>query len=334
MDYQPSSRGLETNQLTEFESEQDLPPRTLLSTDPQAVHNIALFSLKSKSWLRFVPDDQPVTHLLLEQSVVLRDDEEGKEQKLLDELRAKKAVEAEANEDVVENNMGRSQFAFADRAAQTFKCTKTHRGIATEPPETREYCAEVTQWDIYDTYMNDIQAGKEKTLEEVETKANPLYSERMRYVVKVMERVVNQNAEVDVYNDFKYWEDEADAFRESLGTLLPLWRLNDKSIKKTVTSIKWNKRFPEFLAVGFGSYDFNNQGHGGVHCWSLQNTNHPEYCIQTDSGVCCLDWHPTNCALLAVGLYDGTVAVYDIRSRQKRPTTQSSVKTVYINIYL
>jgi len=41
----------------------------------------------------------------------------------------------------------------------------------------------------------------------------------------------------------------------------------------------------------------------------------------------CLDFHPKSPALLAVGLYDGTVLVYDIRNKHKRPIYQSTVRT-------
>lgn len=32
-----------------------------------------------------------------------------------------------------------------------------------------------------------------------------------------------------------------------------------------------------------------------------------------------LDFHPSEPSLLAVGLYDGTVLVYDIRNKHKKP---------------
>ena len=35
-----------------------------------------------------------------------------------------------------------------------------------------------------------------------------------------------------------------------------------------------------------------------------------------EAGVMCLDFHPESTALLAVGLYDGTVLVYDIRNNK------------------
>ena len=41
----------------------------------------------------------------------------------------------------------------------------------------------------------------------------------------------------------------------------------------------------------------------------------------------CLDFHPNNPALLAVGCYDGTVMVFDIRSKSNKSIYSSSVRT-------
>jgi dynein intermediate chain 1, axonemal len=57
----------------------------------------------------------------------------------------------------------------------------------------------------------------------------------------------------------------------------------------------------------------------GLIClYSLKNTLHPDYSYSTESGVMSLDFHPESAALLAVGLYDGTVLVYDIRNKHKK----------------
>jgi len=41
-----------------------------------------------------------------------------------------------------------------------------------------------------------------------------------------------------------------------------------------------------------------------------------------------IDFHPTSAGLLAVGLYDGTVLVYDIRNKHKKPIYHSTVRTM------
>jgi len=65
----------------------------------------------------------------------------------------------------------------------------------------------------------------------------------------------------------------------------------------------------------YGSFDFMKQSSGLICCYSLKNPSHPEYTFTTESGVMALDFHPQHSSLLAVGLYDGTVMVFDIRNK-------------------
>ena len=51
------------------------------------------------------------------------------------------------------------------------------------------------------------------------------------------------------------------------------------------------------------------------------------YSFSLTSGVMCLDIHPEHPFLVAVGLYDGKVAVYDFRQGQDNPIFESSAKT-------
>lgn len=79
--------------------------------------------------------------------------------------------------------------------------------------------------------------------------------------------------------------------------------------------------------MGYGSFDFMKQSSGLICCYSLKNPSHPEYTFTTESGVMALDFHPQHSSLLAVGLYDGTVLVFDVRNKVNRPIFSSSVKT-------
>jgi len=79
--------------------------------------------------------------------------------------------------------------------------------------------------------------------------------------------------------------------------------------------------------VGYGSYDFMKQGTGMLCLFSLKNPSWPEFSCTTPTGVMCLDWHPQHSSVLCVGLYDGTVCVYDVRSKSMAPIYQSTVKT-------
>merc|ERR1719199_1264129 len=200
----------------------------------------------------------------------------------------------EDSAEMPEKNPLRNQFNFSERAAQTKNPVYRERAWATEPPATTGFSATVTQWDIYDQYLRDIEAQKnqekedkskqkqsyEEVTEKKKSDSDPLYSESMKLSIKIMERMVNQNAENEVYHDFKYWEDRSDEFRDGDGTLLPLWRFSsEKAKRKQVTSIKWNPLYNDLCAVGFGSYDFNRQGTGVICCYSLKNAL-PRVCFQ------------------------------------------------------
>lgn len=159
---------------------------------------------------------------------------------------------------------------------------------------------------------------------------DPLYSTSMKRALKIMERMIVQNADEEKFEDYKYYEDNTmDRESGNFGSVLPLWRFsNDKARKKHVTSIQWNPKYPDLFAVGYGSYDFLKRVTGLICCYTIKNPIWPEYQFQTESDVMCLDFHPLHPALIAVGLYDGTVMVFDIRIKgNSKPIYMSTVRT-------
>jgi dynein intermediate chain 1 len=86
--------------------------------------------------------------------------------------------------------------------------------------------------------------------------------------------------------DFKYWEDMSDEYRDLEGTLLPLWKfVYDRAKKLAVTGICWNTKYKDLFAVGFGSYDFMKQTRGLVCLYSLKNPSYPDYIYSVNSGT-------------------------------------------------
>ena len=100
------------------------------------------------------------------------------------------------------------------------------------------------------------------------------------------------------------------------GVFLPLWKFDfEKEKKKTLTALQWNPKQHDLVAASFGSYDFSTQSAGSLVCFSLKNPTYPSFLFRLDTGVMCLDWHPQRPSMLAVGLYDGNVAVYDVSKK-------------------
>ena len=336
--------------------------RILTANDPNVPNNITKYNYKEKAYKQDPegPMDHLVFHFQMDGCALHKDSEEAKQQQQLEEakkmehdrLRKEAAQEAaEAGDDDIEVEglkPGKNQFNFSERAAQTFNNPLRNRGVATEPPPVVQFAATVTQWEIYDAYMLDFKkqlqeeelaknaekkksttgGGADENIPKSSKESDMVHSQKMSNALKILERMVNQNAEDEIFQDFKFWEDQSDLYRNGEGSLLPLWRFStEKTKRKQVTSLCWNPAYPDLFAVAYGSYDFMRQGAGMVCCFSLKNTSHPEYIFSTDSGVMCLDFHPHFQSLLAVGCYDGTVMVFDVRNKVNRPIYSSSIRT-------
>jgi len=355
------------NQLKLSEAEQkEEHTRVLTADDPNLPNNITKYNYKEKIFKRDPPGtgDHLALHFSMDGSSLHQDSKEAKlqasyierQKEELEQLKKDQAAAAaEAGEEDIEFDTpesGKNQFNYSERAAQTFNNPLKERGVETEPPPVITFCNTVTQWEIYDFYMADymktlqeqemIAGGKDKKkggdgygAYEEPASSGPkkkdddmVHSQKMGNALKILERMVNQNAEDEIFQDFKYWEDASDQFRGGEGSLLPLWRFStDRTKRKQVTALCWNPQYPDLFAVAYGSYDFMRQGSGVVCAFSLKNTSHPEYLFATESGVMCLDFHPQHASLLAVGCYDGTVMVYDVRNKGNKPIYSSSIKT-------
>ena len=132
-------------------------------------------------------------------------------------------------------------------------------------------------------------------------------------VAKKMERLASQNTFDDVLQDFRYYDDPSDQFKDTEGSLLPLWRLTyEKARKRTVTCMQWSPHYDDLLYVGYGSYDFAKQLGGLICVYSLKQPSYPEYVVTAPQGIMALSVHPEHPSVLAVGMYNGDVAVYDL----------------------
>lgn len=249
----------------------------------------------------------------------------------------------------------KNQFNFCERSTQTLNNAMIEETIATEPPPIMDFCATATQWEIYDAYVEALaqqklnvqkKLGKGKGTEEdtigitqgngpqtiieqgaLDDDSLILTSPKLAHSLKLMERMVIQNENEELLEDFKFWDDESDKLKAGgTGSLLPLWRFhNEKTKRKSVTGLSWNPRYHDLFAASFGSYNFMKQGSGCVSCYSLKNPSYPEYFISTDVGVTSVDFHPVHPSLLCLGLYDGRISVYDIRINPSKPLITSAI---------
>ncbi|XP_042311259.1 dynein axonemal intermediate chain 1 isoform X2 [Sceloporus undulatus] len=240
-----------------------------------------------------------------------------------------------------------NQFNFSERASQTFNNPVRDRACQMEPPPRATFSDTANQWKIYDAYMEELQK-LEKSKEKEKQKAPVTKKEdlmrgrkltslesqsddvtKVAKAAKIVERMVNQNTFDDVAQDFKYYEDTSDDYRDNLGTLLPLWKFQyDKAKRLAVTALCWNPKYKDLFIVGHGSYDFMKQSRGMLLLYTLKNPSFPEYIFNSESGIMCLDIHVDHPYLIVVGFYDGNVAIYNLKKpASSQPGYKSSAKS-------
>lgn len=344
------------------EQREELITKALNTNNPCAPHNETKYSHKEKMFKKDELVDQMVVHFALENDIIQIDSDEHRDQEdfwdiknqrnkeLLNFVNAGIQDEEFSNYRLDEDQGAqkkslRNTFNFQERACQTFNLPIREKGIKTDPPQCSTFSLETTQWQIFDRYMNDYIEEEKRALEEQQkgkkkekknqqqvqqVREDPLYSQSMKRALKIMERMIVQGADFDKFSDYKYYHDETEGTdADNTGSVLPLWRFStDKSRRKQVTSICWNPKYKDLFAVGYGSYDFLKETSGLICCYTIKNPTWPEYSFTTESGVMCLDFHIQNPALLAVGLYDGTVMVFDIRAKSNKAIYQSTVRTM------
>ncbi|KAM7397079.1 hypothetical protein PAMP_020076 [Pampus punctatissimus] len=120
-------------------------------------------------------------------------------------------------------------------------------------------------------------------------------------------------------------EEQSEEDEDSSPTLERLWAFSCEFTRGlNITSMAWNKENLDLLAVGYGDCDSKNQRRGLICCWSLKNLTWPERVFHCHSSVTSLDFSANNPDQLAVGMYDGTVAIFSVHSRDNKACVANS----------
>ncbi|KAM3604374.1 uncharacterized protein V6R79_010198 [Siganus canaliculatus] len=174
-------------------------------------------------------------------------------------------------------------------------------------------------------------ASAEDQLQQIAT------SEEFRYSLLVMERSIMGNIfqpKLAAYRGMPVSEDPDRPLKpeleEDAETLRPpaaqrLWTFScELSRGRSVSSMAWNKKNTDILAVGYGESGSRDQTPGLVCCWSLKNPTWPERVIHCGSAVTALDFSAQTPGQLVVGMQDGGVAIYNVQTQDRRPGAASS----------
>ncbi|KPP64490.1 hypothetical protein Z043_117161, partial [Scleropages formosus] len=268
--------------------------RILTANNPHAPENIVRYSFKELLYQRTGSIDQLATHFMLEGNLLHQDSDEARRQKAR-QAEVEEVMEeggSEDRSDSVQHKGGKpeqkqtNQFNFIERGSKTLNNPLRQMGCQTEPPPRANFSATANQWVIYDAYVEELQKQENnKEKQRASMKKEEGKSKKKTMLVETQ-------------------SDDITKFRK---------------VTKIVERMVIQNTFDDIAQD-----DFTKQGHGMLLFYSLKNSTFPEYFYTTSSGIMCLDIHPNLSHLVAVGFYNGCVAVYNLKEKSIQPLYTST----------
>lgn len=240
------------------EQKHEVFTKALTATDPHAPKAVVTFNVKDGVFKTDLSADHTAVHFSMDSELLHKESDEAQEHAMFSPhlLEKKSSAIAHARASSMEETDDadtfasavaaagrplRNQFNLSERATQTFNNPMRDRKVVTEPPPTQSFSANVTKWDMFDTYLDDVErslasknfskprggrfmdsddkdaefdtdlAAAASTIHSIvdapaQTAEDLLRNPRLLRALQLSERIVNQNAEADVFHDYKYFE--------------------------------------------------------------------------------------------------------------------------------
>lgn len=319
-----------------------LQPRFLHALNPNMPRALVNYNFQTRNLEKNEACSQLIMHFSIESAVVSKDSDEYKNQEEIQEQRnrmIKNIVKAHelrktatyGSDDLEEKHYRearaiiRNKFNYSQISVQTGEKVIRERGVSTLKPQLVNFTGLADQAVIYKAYINHLQ-GRNRKEEQTEPNSR-IYSSSFRSCLRVMERMVVQNENQEKFHEYRYLYDNSVPQKQGNSKeMSPLWRFSYLHSKKdTITALSWNPRYADLFAVGFGTFDFQRrQGPYTLALFSVKNSSYPELALEVEDAITCLEFSSDEAALIAVGLANGKIFVFDIRSKRSEPLYSSS----------
>lgn len=160
--------------MTEAELKEEIT-RILKANNPNAPQNIVRFSHKDHTYKLIPHVEQLAIHFQIDGNLIHKESEEAKRQMTKGGSAATMDVEVKTVSDSGTSTKGgaddddeegksksgekqlKNQFNFSERASQTYNNPARERSTMTEPPPRANFSSNVSQWEIYDAYIEDFE---------------------------------------------------------------------------------------------------------------------------------------------------------------------------------
>lgn len=348
----PSNENVERNVVEEPNATESELPRFLYTSNPNVSHILVAHNLGTRRLERNEMISQLAMHFSVDSLLTIKDSDVHKRQEELQEDRSRAIRDVLKTHEIWQDSgygtselelaqireaqaIIRNKFNYSETAVQTKERVVKERGVSTAKPLLFNFTGEVDQATIYEAYMAHVRKTLPERLKELKIPVDPpdssegksLYGASFRRCLKTVERMVIQNENLEKFHDYRYLFTDVDNGTRRGGekNTCPLWRFAHAPAKAlSVTSVVWNAKYSDLFAVSYGSYDFGKKIKGNTIClFSVKNSTFPEAVIPTEDAVMCLEFNPNLPAMMAAGLSNGNVLVFDVRSKSKTPVYRS-----------
>ncbi|XP_076354048.1 dynein axonemal intermediate chain 4-like isoform X2 [Tachypleus tridentatus] len=221
-------------------------------------------------------------------------------------------------------------------AVQTCYIYKKHKQTQTDKVMQMEKDSLSSSWLIYDVFnQTETNFKKENMKGEHISKCSNESSIIILQNVIIMERTLSMNAHGHLVAELKgYKQDNSNHSLSEVKTasyfsegccFQRLFSFSSSVLQGySVTCLKWNPCCSDIFAVGLSKLTNSENKDGLVCCWSMKNCEFPERFYKTLLGVTCMEFSTKHPYLLAVGMYEGIIAIFDVRKLGKRQVVDNT----------
>ena len=103
------------------------------------------------------------------------------------------------------------------------------------------------------------------------------------------------------------------------------YECGDLTSGRYISSMDWNSRNPDLLAASYGEFtpEIYESKPGLLMFWTLKNPKFPERIIRTNSRITTCNFSKRNPNLIAIGDYEGSISIFDLRRGSDKPVAES-----------
>ncbi|XP_022240115.1 WD repeat-containing protein 78-like [Limulus polyphemus] len=218
-------------------------------------------------------------------------------------------------------------------AVQTYYIHKKHKQTQTDKVMQMEKDLLSSSWLIYDAFNQTETNFKEENTKgkHISKCSNEISINILPNILQnmiIMERTLSMKTHGHVVAEIKgHKQGSSNHFLGEVKTdgnfsegsyLQRLFSFSSSVLQDySVTCFKWNPCCPDIFVVGLSKQTNSESKNGLVCCWSFKNCKFPERFYKTLLGVTCLEFSTKHPYLLAVGMHEGIIAIFDVRKLGK-----------------